>query len=70
MRVHFPTGRQGFLNDSSICTWWNGLKREVSDSLGKALLLPNDMKHYAGCQDDDLISKLKWHTIAMSDPNS
>ena len=37
----------------------------MSDSLGKTLLLPADLKHYLGCQDDDLILKLKWHNIAV-----
>lgn len=66
----FQLGDKVLPTDSFVCTWWNSLKGEAFDSLGKALLLPNDMDHYVGCRDDDLISKLKWHTIAVSIPNS
>ena len=33
--------------------------------LGQALLLSVDMVHYVGCRDDDLVLKLKWHTIVV-----
>ena len=38
----------------------------MSNSLGKALLLPTNLEHYFGCKDDDLILKLKLHNIAVS----
>lgn len=37
----------------------------MSDSLGQPLLLPADMEHYIGCKDDELVLKLKWHTMAI-----
>lgn len=53
--------------DSFVRTWQNSLGGKTSDSLGNVLLLPNDMDHYKGCRDYDLFSKLKWHTIAVSE---
>ena len=52
--------------DSYTRTWRNGLRGQVSDSLGKALLLPANLEHYADFQDEDIVLKLRWHTVAMS----
>ena len=53
-------------SDSYVRTWRNGLRGQGSNSLERALLLLADLEHYSGCQDEDLILKLKWHNIAMS----
>ena len=39
---------------------------QMSDSLGHGLLLLGDMENYVNSWDDDLVLKLKWHTIAVS----
>lgn len=49
--------------DSFIRTWRSGLQGTTSDSLGQALLLPIDVEHYSGSQND---LKLKWHNIVVS----
>ena len=49
--------------DSFIRTWMSGLQGTTSDSLGQALLLPIDVEHYSGSQND---LKLKWHNIVVS----
>ena len=36
------------------------------DSLGQALLLPNDMQYFAEGSDETVSLRLKWHTIAVS----
>ena len=41
---------------------------QVADSLGQALLLLEDMQHYASYWDMDVAIKLKWHTIAVRTP--
>ena len=55
-------------NDSYVQTWRNGLGVQVADSLGQALLLLEDMQHYASYWDMDVAIKLKWHTIAVRTP--
>ena len=45
--------------DSYVRTWRNGLEGQVVDSLGQALLLHEDMQHYADCRDEDVALKLK-----------
>ena len=55
-------------NDSYVRTWMNGLGGQVADSLGQALLLLEDMQHYASYWDMDVAIKLKWHTIAVRIP--
>ena len=65
---NFQLGDKVLPNDSYVRTWRNGLWGQVSDSLGKALLLPADLGHYLDCWDEDIVLKLKWHTIAVSIP--
>nr|POE75058.1 hypothetical protein CFP56_15847 [Quercus suber] len=64
---NFQLGDKVLPIDSYIWTWRNGLRGQVSDSLGKALLLLADLNHYTDCQDKDIVPKLKWHTIAIDD---
>lgn len=61
-------GDKSFPNDSFVQTWRSGLGGQVVESLGYALLLPADIKHYSGYRDEDLIHKLKWQNIAVSTP--
>ena len=63
---NFQLGDKVLPIDSYVRTWRSGLGGQVSDSLGKALLLPVDLDHYADCRDKDIFLKLKWHTIAVS----
>lgn len=37
----------------------------MSDSLGQAFLLLADIKHYAGCRDNNIVLKLQWHTVVV-----
>ena len=59
-------GDKSIPNDSFVRTWRSGLRGQVAESLGQALLLPIDMEHYSSYQDEDLILKLKWHNIAVT----
>lgn len=52
-------------SNSYLRTQRNGEGGQVSDSLGQALLLSTNMEHYSSCRDDDLVLKLKSHTIAV-----
>ena len=61
----FMLGDKPLPNDSHIRTWRNGLGGQVADSLGQALLLLEDMQHYASYRDMDVAIKLKWHTIVV-----
>lgn len=45
--------------DSSIQTWRSGMGGQVVENLGQALLLPANIEHYSGYQDEDLILKMK-----------
>ena len=63
---NFQLGDKVLPTDSYTRTWRNGLRGQVSDSLGKALLLPANLEHYADFQDEDIVLKLRWHTVAMS----
>lgn len=47
-------------------TWRNGLGGQVSDNLGQALLLLEDLKYWLNGRDEDIALNLKWHTIAVS----
>ena len=62
----FHLGDKVLPSDSYIQIWRSGLGVQVFDSHRKALLLPADLEHYSSCQDEDLILKLKWHTITVS----
>ena len=55
--------------DSSIQTWRSGMGGQVVENLGQALLLPANIERYSGYQDEDLILKMKWHNIAVSNPS-
>lgn len=61
----FQLGYKALPSNSFLRTWRSGEGGHVLDSVGQALLLPADMEHYAGCRDDDLVLKLKWHTVAV-----
>lgn len=52
--------------NSYIRTWRNGLRGQVFDSLGMAILLLANLDHYLDSRDEDIVLKLKWHTIAVS----
>lgn len=52
-------------SSSYLLTWRSGKGGHVFDSLGQALLLSADMEHYASCQVDNLVLKLKWHTVVV-----
>lgn len=62
----FQLGDKVLPSNSYLRTWRSSEGGHVSDSLEQALLFPTDMEHYSGCQDDDLVHKLKWHTLAVS----
>lgn len=62
----FHLGDKVLFTDSYVRTWRGGLRGQVSNSLEQALLLPANLKHYVSCRDEDIILKLKWHTIAVS----
>lgn len=64
--MYLPARRKVLPTDSSVWTLRNGLNGQISDSLGKALLLLAGINHYADYRDEDINSKLKWHTIAVS----
>nr|POF10530.1 hypothetical protein CFP56_04755 [Quercus suber] len=52
--------------DSSVQTWRSSVEGQVVKSLKWALLLPADIEHYLGYQDEDLSLKLKWHRIVAA----
>ena len=58
-------GDKSLPNNSFVRTWRSDLGGQVTESLGKALLLPINMEHYLSYQDKDLVLKLKWHNIAV-----
>ena len=62
----FHLGDKVLPSNSYLWTWRSREGGYVSDNLGQALLLPADIEHYSGCQDKNLVLKLKWHTIAVS----
>ena len=62
----FQLGDKVLPSNSYLRTWRSSEGGHVSNSLEQALLFPTDMEHYSGCQDDDLVHKLKWHTLAVS----
>ena len=62
----FHLGDKVLLSNSYLRTWRSGEGGHISDSLMQALLLLADIEHYSGCQDENLVLKLKWHTIAVS----
>lgn len=62
----FHLGDKVLPTNSFVQTWRKGLNGQISDSLGNALLLLVDINHYVDCRDKDVISKLKWHIIAVS----
>lgn len=53
-------------SNSYMQTWRNGLGGQVSDNLGQALLLLEDLKYWLNGRDEDIALNLKWHTIAVS----
>lgn len=40
----------------------------LANSLSKALLLPDDMRFWEDCKDEDVILNLKWHSIVVNIP--
>ena len=63
---NFQLGDKVLTIDSYAQTWKNGLRGQVSNSLGKALLFPANLDYYADCRDEDIVLKLRWHTVAIS----
>ena len=64
--VYLPVGDEALPSSTYVRTWRSDEGGQVSDNLGHAFLLLGDMEHYASCQDDDLVLKLKWHIIAVT----
>ena len=52
--------------NSSIRNWASGQGHWIADSLGQALLLPDDMQYFSEGSDDVISFRLKWHTIAVN----
>ena len=66
LKCSFHLGDKVLPSNSYVETWRNGKGGLVSDSLGQVLLLPANLEHYSDYKDDDLVLKLKWHTIVVS----
>nr|POE71695.1 hypothetical protein CFP56_48598 [Quercus suber] len=49
--------------DVHLRMWIQGEAGVLVDSLGKALLLSNDMHFWKDCKDKDIVLNLKWHAI-------
>lgn len=66
----FQLGDKALPSSSYIRTWRSGEGDQVSNSIRHALLLSTDIEHYIGCRGNDLVLKLKWHTIVVSSISS
>ncbi|KAF3950438.1 hypothetical protein CMV_023811 [Castanea mollissima] len=60
----FQLGDKTLPSNLYFRTWRSSEGGHVSYSLRQALMVSADMEHYADCSDDDLVLKLKWHTVA------
>lgn len=68
LRYHnsFMLGEGPLPSTSSIQTWRKGDDGWVADSLGKALLLLEDVYFWDHITDEDIVLNVKWHSIAVS----